>query len=978
MHSQQLLHHQTLQHPHPQQQQPPYYDQQQHQQHQHQQQQHQQQQQQYNTLQYGRGCTAPPPLTAPHNRSMDQLESSSDQIQYNLSNCFPKSYTEYYQQHHQQQQQQQSQQQQQQQQQHQQQPSQQQSQKFHTNSASNAQLLNAIEHDYQPTYAVVERVPPPPPAPSSALLNTNPFLAASNFKKYDAAGDELLGSMQRSKRGKVGSLLDRIDVDKKFYSLKFPNGGNKLKKPAYNLNSSLGVAATATAQQPKCKRHHSFAGGSHGDIESNGKPMRLYDPPVYENVADKCGNELDLDLDLDVGGDGSSSSMPAGHHTLHMNHHSLKHNLNLATVQLHSQPAAVVSASHKKKHHHRQHQQKADASGAGAADFQLMEPERLSIYRSDSGISNSSYESQLPALGQRTPKPHKASAAGLNLTRKPLYMNVEGQQQQHQQQQQQLARAGSPAHINSSYESASSAPVTDPTSLSSSNSLYSSGIGTVSSRCNRHPQQQQQQQQQQQHHQRQPTPEITTPEDYEQYQLGHQPAHSASMLSVASSLSAASRGKCKPPSTPAAAAAASTTAAATMQQLPHRVGPHEQTQLLATNPFLALKRQCNNNNASSNSKANSSVCSKKLRRQTISDPYAHIKRHYADVDAAASAASNSNNNNNATEADSHCTAATSFTAAAAAAASEVEQQINNNNNNSINNGPGPGQRCGRGNHQQQMLMPNELLLQASQLTAVDCNHNLRYVPPLPTAPPPIQAAAGAYDCLVVRRPMRLPLRKHHTFHFQTTETANGKLQQLRRQLQQQQLERAQGPLIFRPLALSERHAFKPISPTPATTAAAASAASASPAQQQQLQQEQQQPAAAMGQLNPAASLEALEVLTKTHPDFMFARTKPQHEQIAATATTAATPTAAAADAAEEEDEDLGYSFCEEEYMVDDEEPAHDNDDDDDDEDEDEAAAAASHNLRAPPTTPAHSAAVANATAGALKYFMTQSYREVHI
>lgn len=585
---QQPPHHQTL---HPQQQQQLYYDQQQ-QQH-HQQQQHQQQQQQqFNTLQYGRGCTVPPSLTAPHNRSMDQLETGSDQIQYNLSNCFPKSYTEYYQQHHQQQHQQHSQQQQQQ---HQSQQ-QQQSQKFHTNSASNAQLLNAIEHDYQPTYAVVERVPPPPPAPSSALLNTNPFLAASNFKKYDAAGEELLGSMQRGKRGKAGSLLERMDMDKKFYSLKFPHGvGNKLKKSSYNLNASLATtpsAATATTTA-SCKRHHSFAGGSHGDIESNGKPiMRLYDPPVYENVADKCGGGSGgdrSDHDVQMGGDGSNSSHGNSHSHSHSHNHShsmnpnqslnlnLKQNLNLATVQLHTQPsqaggvggaaagsaAVVVTASHKKKHHHRQHQQKADVG----ADFQLMEPERLSIYRSDSGISNSSYESQLPALGQqRPPKAHKTSAPGLNLARKPVYMNVEGQQQQQQQQQlllQQTARAGSPAHnINSSYESGSSAPVTDPTSLSSCNSLYSSGTGTVSTRCNRHPQQQQQ-------HQKQPTPEITTPEDYEQYQLGHQSGHSASMLSVASSLSAASASRSNKGNKPLLAAAA------TVQQLPHRVGPYE-------------------------------------------------------------------------------------------------------------------------------------------------------------------------------------------------------------------------------------------------------------------------------------------------------------------------------------------------------------------------------------------------------------------
>ncbi|EDW79217.2 LOW QUALITY PROTEIN: uncharacterized protein Dwil_GK12999 [Drosophila willistoni] len=714
------------------------------------------------------------------------------------------------------------------------------SQPMNSQQQQQQQLLNAIEHDYQPTYAVVERgVPPPPPAPTSALLNTNPFLAASNFKKYDAAGEELHGSMQRGKRGKSGGIGGigiggGQDTDKKFYSLKFP-GSNKFKKPPINsLNSSL-VSNSLASSASKCKRHHSFAGGGHGDIDSSGKPMLLYDPPVYENVADN--------IDVDMGG-GSSNL-----------------NINLATVQLHSQPSTTIATStvgggtvggaavvshHKKKHHHRQHQQKNDivggggigvggaAGASGGADFQLMEPERLSIYRSDSGISNSSYESHLPttAMGghQRAQKSHKSgnanstavgtSAGGINsssglLGRKPVYMNVEDE------------RSGSPAHINSSYESASSTShpggggisgsgggggVTDPTSLSSCTSLYSSGTGGTaasSSRCNRHHQQIQQQIQKQT-----TATDITTPEDYEQYQLGHQPAHSASMLSVASSLSVASR---------------------------------------------------------------------------------------------------------------------------------------------------------------EMLMPNELLLQATQLASTSNTvGNLRYVPPIvpPNAahlhshPHPLATAAtaadGAYDCLVVRRPMRLPLRKHHTFHFQTTQTANGKLQQLRQQLQKEKMDHhhqrhKEGD--YRPLTLNERHAFKPISPTPATTAT-------------QQQQQQQQHKHIQQQLNPAASLEALEVLTKTHPDFKFTQPRKEHsEQMIISA--------ASAEANEEDEEDLGYSFCEEEYMVD------GNGDEDRIEDDEDPYANGDTNATAPPPTPSHTnaatqqqqTAIANATAGALRYFMTQSYRE---
>lgn len=54
------------------------------------------------------------------------------------------------------------------------------------------------------------------------------------------------------------------------------------------------------------------------------------------------------------------------------------------------------------------------------------------------------------------------------------------------------------------------------------------------------------------------------------------------------------------------------------------------------------------------------------------------------------------------------------------------------------------------------------------------------------------------------RPMRLPLRKHHSFHFQPSQTVAG-----------QQMIKSKpkliGPLIYKPY-LSENSAFKPISP----------------------------------------------------------------------------------------------------------------------------------------------------------------------
>lgn len=79
-----------------------------------------------------------------------------------------------------------------------------------------------------------------------------------------------------------------------------------------------------------------------------------------------------------------------------------------------------------------------------------------------------------------------------------------------------------------------------------------------------------------------------------------------------------------------------------------------------------------------------------------------------------------------------------------------------------------------------------------------------------------QNREGTYDCLVVRRPIRLPLRKHHTFHFQNVETANGKLQELRKKCYQNRkkmiVERNHGSLINRSMTLNENNGFMPISP----------------------------------------------------------------------------------------------------------------------------------------------------------------------
>ncbi|XP_067643045.1 uncharacterized protein nrm isoform X2 [Eurosta solidaginis] len=531
------------------------------------------------------------------------------QITYNLNNCFPKSYTEYY--HQQQQQKQQA-------------------------SASNNG--STIERDY-PTYAVVERNNGSGGVSNDEQrargANTNPFLAISNFKKYETSSSSSCiadnayqphildvsgstGSMQRGGGGGGGGkrkpMFDAKMEDKKFYSLKFTGGGgrgkskgNAPKSPGNGggaglINASL-ILAGGNNGGNKCKRHHSFAGGSIGDIDSAGPVaqhipashqqiktsalMRFYDPPAYENLSADSGGAVQIhkcDVEAHPSPSASGGGGVSGTATILL--HPQPSNLNKAGSSAASGSSSTHAgqAGHKKKHHHRQHQQKDD--------FNSIEPERLSIYRSDSGISNSSYECVTPVpppppllagstrtatMFSGTPPPktpkgtklsqhhHSAVSGGsgglvnalsykksarqtnLNGSSLPVYMNVDGQST--------AERSCSPSSstiVNSSYESASSSQndghgghgSTDPTSLSSCNSLHSSGTGTLigvapvirstasmgmtASRCGLH----------------QKPADITTPEEFEQYQLGHH-RHSASSLSVASTTSASGTRRCK-------------------------------------------------------------------------------------------------------------------------------------------------------------------------------------------------------------------------------------------------------------------------------------------------------------------------------------------------------------------------------------------------------------------------------------------------
>ncbi|XP_050742543.1 uncharacterized protein LOC108030804 isoform X3 [Drosophila biarmipes] len=298
-----------------------------------------------------------------HNKCVTELDSNR-QVQHNLSNCFPKSYVENY---------------------HQYQPQLMlfpaaKDQKISISSLSNVQTNNAPDQDYLPSYTGTNR-----PLP----IDTNPFLAATNFKKYDKMGEDLSASVPREKQGRNAQ-----ELEKKFYSLKFPYG-HKPKNQSYNKNSSSDSmtspihSAIDVRLSSTCKRHNSLACKSKSHIEPSTQPTHFSDLPANENrVVDDKGDQSTESVKVD------SNDILRSHQTL-------------ASVQLHPHIGNDII----KKRHHRHHHSQEKKNDEIAADLELMEAERNSIYRSDSGISNSSYESQFPiALSQMRPsKPKKGS-----------------------------------------------------------------------------------------------------------------------------------------------------------------------------------------------------------------------------------------------------------------------------------------------------------------------------------------------------------------------------------------------------------------------------------------------------------------------------------------------------------------------------------------------------------------------------------------
>ncbi|XP_070141233.1 uncharacterized protein nrm isoform X8 [Drosophila kikkawai] len=587
-------------------------------------------------------------------------------------------------------------------------------QKINTNSLSDVQLLNDRDQDYQSTYATVERTSLPPNVPNTLLLSTNPFLTSSKSNNYNTVGEDELEGTARGKFSKT-----TLARDNQFYSLKL-SSATKIKKKACNVNCSMGLT-TSPSSLTKCKKKHSLAGNKHCLMETTSQPMRHYD---YENVANKTTSSQNV-----VHMDGGRSKL-----------HSIS---NLATVELHAHPydkdnTAVVQK--KKKHHHRYHQKNDALSAESCAEFPLMEPECISIYRSDSGISNSSYESQLPtALSQHPQSKITKNSSSGSLCRKPIKRNMEAQTGifPHGDLDQEIKWPKEPALTKSQLKDVGEILAYEPASVPRSATSYNSIRSDVTVLEKKESVE----------------ADMSTPKASDQYQLGHQLKHSEtpSSVSAKSALEMTTPAKCS------------------------EISNHDkQIKWLANNPFLAKNGK--SNDSGNNNKGN-------LRRQTISDPYFHIKRQPYGALAP----------DNPTRLSE-------------------EWQIKNTTSNATS------KIAARSNEEnnERLLEPRKWLVEKPRLNYVPHKEDF----PAQILPEVLKEPLEGvhYDYLVSSRPIRLPLRKHHTFHFQNSQTANGKLHQLRQQLQHHLRDRIkfeqENGFSYCPL----QHVFKPISPIPSVTA----------------------------------------------------------------------------------------------------------------------------------------------------------------
>lgn len=231
-----------------------------------------------------------PPNNVQYNQSLFKPDSNL-QDQHNLSNCISKSYTEYYQQH-------------------------QRSEKLQmifpqgASKELNSNSLCNTDH-----------------TPHSALVNIN-------LRKYDRTEEELLGNMPRARHRK-GTL----NVENKFYSLKHL-GGIEVRNQDLDKDYPIGgttsstPSATDDSSLSKCKIHNSLGCNRLCNVGTNVQPMRVYDPPGYQNmVLERADDQITL---------------------------SKKDECNLATVQTHTHPGKdKIKNHHHWIHQHREKKMKA-------------------------------------------------------------------------------------------------------------------------------------------------------------------------------------------------------------------------------------------------------------------------------------------------------------------------------------------------------------------------------------------------------------------------------------------------------------------------------------------------------------------------------------------------------------------------------------------------------------------------------------------
>ncbi|XP_055381652.1 putative uncharacterized protein DDB_G0282133 isoform X8 [Condylostylus longicornis] len=287
--------------------------------------------------------------------------------------------------------------------------------------------------------------------------STNPFLA-TNFRKFQIStgtrpGCGTITANHRKKHHSNNSSNNSIigSGEKKFYSLKALKNKNNLSFSSIKPSALLSNSNNSNSNN-KCKRHHSFAGGSFADvingidtnnsidITANNLPytmqpkIKFYEPPTYENLTDSIQihespsenliqqqtSDINTQTHLKqqqqpqqqlINTSKTKTSNKQNNQTVTTGSSTsssskLSNSINLSTSSTTSSVVGgignqynIIQKQNQQKHQH--HQTQRQKMNDDNTKKHLMEPERMSIYRSDSGISNSSYECVTPIAPPR-------------------------------------------------------------------------------------------------------------------------------------------------------------------------------------------------------------------------------------------------------------------------------------------------------------------------------------------------------------------------------------------------------------------------------------------------------------------------------------------------------------------------------------------------------------------------------------------------